>query len=199
MSPKASRATELNHAISRLWQAAGIHSKDDFNQQVVPIYTALLDALKNHQTDQAAEQQLLDLLNDTAEACHRRWSKRLPIRRPGSDYRKYEIIYTEALTTAMAVNCLKQRKDQSPEHLAEQLLPKDTLNKLQADPIVWEDWLGFFRQAEEGGLYAIASGKIQTQPARPITAKTRAARTAVRAFLSIRDASVRFQKMRCLQ
>lgn len=164
MSSKAHRAQELNHAISQLWHAAGIHSKDDFNQQVVPIYSKLLDELKIHQTDRAAEQQLVDLLNTTTKACHRRWSKRLPLKRPGSDYRKYEIIYTEALITAMAVNALNQYESASPVPLAEHLLPQDTLKRLQADPIVWEDWLGFFRQAEQGGLHAIATGSLQPPP-----------------------------------
>jgi len=158
----AKSADALNTAISDLWQAAAIHSKDAFNQQIVPIYTRLLDALKA-QNEAVAEQQLLDLLKQTTRACHHRWTLRLPLRRPGSDYRKYEIIYTEALITALAIDCLKQAHNDPPDQLAEALLPQDTLTKLKDDPIVWQDWLGYFEQAEEGGLYAV-SIQQRTEP-----------------------------------
>jgi hypothetical protein len=164
MSPKATRATELNAAISQLWQDQATHSKADFNQQIVPIYTQLLDTLKNYQSQQHAEQQLLDLLKNTAKACRTRWTTRLPMKRPGSDYRKYELIYTDALITAMAIEQVqKHNADTPPEQLAAKHLPATTLTKLRTDPIVWEDWLGYFQQKEQGGLYAVANGKIPTQ------------------------------------
>lgn len=159
--PKATRSKELNAAISQLWQDQATHDKDSFNQQIVPIYTALLEHLKLHQTEEAAEQQLLDLLNNTAKACRYRWTLRLPLKRPGSDYRKYEIIYTDALITAMATDCLKQHANKAPEQLAKILLSKDSLEKLKADQTVWEDWLGYFQQAQKGGLYAVS---IQKRP-----------------------------------
>ena len=159
--PKATRSKELNAAISQLWQDQATHDKDSFNQQIVPIYTALLEHLKLHQTEEAAEQQLLDLLSNTAKACRYRWTLRLPLKRPGSDYRKYEIIYTDALITAMATDCLKQHANNGPEQLAAKLLSKDSLEKLKADQTVWEDWLGYFQQAQKGGLYAVS---IQKRP-----------------------------------
>ena len=153
----AVRAAQLNAAISQLWQAQGTHSKADFHTHVVPLYTALLGELKRHTTPEAAEQRLLDLLVATAAACRYRWTLRLPMKRPGSDYRKYEIIYTEALVTAMAVGCLRSyASTQFPEQLATHILPQAVIDKLKADPIVWEDWLGFFQQAERGGLYWVS-------------------------------------------
>lgn len=163
--PKAETSNALNAAISQLWQDQATHDKDSFNQQITPIYTQLLEHLKQHQITEAAEQQLLELLHNTAKACRYRWTLRLPLKRPGSDYRKYEIIYTDALVTAMAVDCLMQQHNEPPEQLAEQLLTKDTLNKLKADPVVWEDWLGYFQHAEKGGLYAVA---IQKRPERQV-------------------------------
>ena len=155
---KAARAAELNAAISRLWQAQGTHSKTDFNTYVMPMYTQLLKELRNHQSNDDAEQSLIVLLNATTKACHHRWTVRLPMKRPGSDYRKYEVIYTDALVTAMAVGCLQTHASPHccPKQLAGQILPTDTLAQLQADPIVWEDWLGYFSQAERGGLYAVS-------------------------------------------
>ena len=165
---KAERALELNAAISRLWQAEGTHSKDAFQQQIVPIYTALLEELKTHQPAEEAEASILALLEETAAACNYRWSVRLPMKRPGSDYRKYEIIYTYALLTAMAIGRLRDvaGSDCAPiEDLATQMLPEAGRAKLQADAIVWEDWLGYFEKAERGGLYAVsrcgAAGRSQ--------------------------------------
>jgi len=156
---KAERAPELNAAISRLWQADGTHSKAAFQQQIVPIYTALYDELKTHLSAEAAEARILALLEQTAAACHYRWSVRLPMKRPGSDYRKYEIIYTYALLTTMAVGCLREvagPDSVSLEDLAARILPEAGRAKLQADPVVWEDWLGYFRQADIGGLYGVS-------------------------------------------
>ncbi|MFT6957682.1 MAG: hypothetical protein ACJAYC_002696 [Halieaceae bacterium] len=154
---KAERAPELNAAISRLWQAEGTHSKKAFQQQIVPIYTALHEELEAHQSAEAAEAGILALLEQTAAACHYRWSVRLPMKRPGSDYRKYEIIYTYALLTAMAVQCLREVADSvSLEDLAARILPEAGRAKLQADPVVWDDWLGYFRQADIGGLYGVS-------------------------------------------
>jgi len=159
--PKAKQSNALNAAISQLWQDQATHDKDSFNHHIVPLYTQLLEQIKQHQTTEAAEQQLIDLLNNTAKACRYRWTLRLPLKRPGSDYRKYEIIYTDALVTAMAVSSLKQHINAPPEQLAEELLPISTLDKLKADPVVWQDWLGYFQQAEQGGLYAVS---IQKRP-----------------------------------
>tara|TARA_R110002110_G_scaffold415854_1_gene658283 strand:+ start:18869 stop:19876 length:1008 start_codon:yes stop_codon:yes gene_type:complete len=156
---KAKRAQELNTAISRLWQADGTHDKDAFEQQIVPIYTALLDQLRTQLPAEEAEARVLALLQATTAACHYRWSVRLPMKRPGSDYRKYEIIYTYALLTAMAVQCLRDAIPDntiSPQDLAASILPEAGRAQLQADALVWEDWLGFFEQATLGGLYTVS-------------------------------------------
>jgi hypothetical protein len=156
---KAERAPELNTAISRLWLADGTHAKEAFGQQIVPIYTALLEELRTHQPPEEAEACVLALLEETAAACDYRWSVRLPMKRPGSDYRKYEIIYTYALLTAMAIGRLREvaGSDAAPlEDLAARILPEAGRAKLQADPVVWEDWIGYFEAAELGGLYAVS-------------------------------------------
>ena len=156
---KAKRAQELNAAISQLWQADGTHARDAFEQQIVPIYTALLDQLKTRLPAEEAEARVLVLLQATTAACHYRWSVRLPMKRPGSDYRKYEIIYTYALLTAMAVQCLRDATSDdtvSPQDLAVSILPEAGRAQLQADALVWEDWLGFFEQATLGGLYTVS-------------------------------------------
>lgn len=154
---KASRAAELNEATSQLWQAEATHSKVAFEAQVVPIYMALLSELKNNLPADEAEAAILELMRKTTAACHYRWSLRLPLKRPGSDYRKYEIIYTHALITAMAVESLRLMtvEDDLPlENLAARILSDDGVDRLRADPIVWEDWLGYFEKSETGGLYA---------------------------------------------
>jgi len=162
---KATRATELNQAISELWQAEATHSKADFNQHIVPIYTRLLKELKQLLPTKEAEQQLLKLLENTTKACHRRWDIRLPMKRPGSDYRKYEIIYTYTLITAMATDALKQHSnEQNPEKVAEKIIPEEGRARLQQDPIVWADWLGFFQKAQIGGLYALSTNAVPHQP-----------------------------------
>lgn len=154
---KAVRAGELNSAISRLWRAQGSHSQANFQSQMVPMYTGLLEVLKQNQTHDAAEQTLMNLLDDTAAACRHRWKLRLPMKRPGSDYRKYEMVYTDALVTAMAVGCLIAQSDvKSPEQRARQILPEEIFSRLKADPLVWEDWLGYFHQADIGGLYGVS-------------------------------------------
>jgi hypothetical protein len=42
------------------------------------------------------------------------------------------------------------------EELAARILPEAGRAMLQADAIVWEDWLGYFDAAELGGLYAVS-------------------------------------------
>lgn len=164
---RAGRAAELNAAISQLWQDQATHSKADFNEQIVPIYTALLHALKLYQTTEESEQTVIDLLINTAKACRHRWTVRLPMRRPGSDYRKYEIIYTDALVTAMAVGSLIPHiSHRSPEQLADKILPTGRIKRFKADPIVWEDWLGYFQRAERGGLYSVSIGEKHAKPLR---------------------------------
>tara|TARA_R110001592_G_scaffold254129_2_gene517442 strand:+ start:10543 stop:11544 length:1002 start_codon:yes stop_codon:yes gene_type:complete len=155
----ATRARELNHALAELWQAEGTHDKAAFNTHIVPIYTTLLTALQQHNTTEQAEQALLDLLKHTTAACHYRWTLRLPMKRPGSDYRKYEIIYTYALLTAMAVGRLREVAGPGSApitQLAARILPESGLTRLQRDAIVWDDWLGYFEAAERGGLYAVS-------------------------------------------
>jgi len=162
-SSKAGRAVELNAAISELWQAEATHDKAQFESDIVPIFTRLLVELKRTLPDQEAEDQVLALLHRTTAACHYRWSVRLPLKRPGSDYRKYEIIYTYALVSAMAVDSLKlNSNDQDPlDDFTRRVIPREGLSRLQADPTVWEDWQGYFEQAEIGGLYAVSIGDKQ--------------------------------------
>ena len=154
---KAGRAVELNAAISELWQAEGTHGRDAFEKAIVPIYTALLAEWQRSLPAQEGEARLLALLQATTAACHYRWSLRLPLKRPGSDYRKYEIVYTYALITAMAVDGLVDQSSEenpSPEALASRILPGEGLARLREDPVVWQDWLGYFEQSDIGGLYA---------------------------------------------
>lgn len=160
-SPNAHRARELNAAISLLWRDMATHDKTDFGREIAPIYTALLEQLKRSLGSEAAEQQLLRLLAQTSNACRDRWSLRLPLKRPGSDYRKYEIVYTYALITAMAVDCLRnvEAVGASPLDTALRLLPAEGLARLRGDAMLWEDWVGYFNRAETGGLYAVAMGE----------------------------------------
>jgi hypothetical protein len=167
---KASRALELNQAISGLWEAEATHDRRAFEENIVPVYVALLSALKKVQQDTEAEATVIALLNNTTAACHYRWSLRLPLKRPGSDYRKYEIVYTYALITAMAVDCLLAHDgdDQTlPASAAARILTADGLARLQEDAMVWEDWLGFFEHSEIGGLYAAAIRDKQWAQQRP--------------------------------
>ena len=153
----------MNAAISQLWQAQGTHSKADFHARRAP-YTALLGELKRHTTPEAAEQRLLDLLVATAAACRYRWTLRLPMKRPGSDYRKYEIIYTEALVTAMAVGCLRSyASTQFPEQLATHSAA-GSYRQTEGRPHRVGRLAGVFNKAERGGLYWCPSA-----PNRPST------------------------------
>lgn len=167
---KASRAQELNKAISDLWEAEATHDRGAFEENIVPVYMALLSALKKALPADQAEATLIELMNNTAAACHYRWSLRLPLKRPGSDYRKYEIIYTYALITAMAVDCLMAHDgddETSPATAAARILSAEGLARLQEDAVVWEDWLGFFEQSETGGLYAASIRDKLWSPPRP--------------------------------
>lgn len=178
---KASRAADLNEAISALWQAEATHDRQAFENNIVPIYMALLPELQKSLPVEEGEAQLLELLNNTTAACHYRWSLRLPLKRPGSDYRKYEIVYTYALITAMAVDRLitnTREESPSPEAVAERILPAEGLARLQDDPIVWQDWLGFFDQSEIGGLYAASiRNKSWLQPKAPLATQDEEAQT----------------------
>ena len=163
---QAEHASALNAAISNLWVADGTHTRASFQQHIVPMYTTLLDVLKQHMPASDAETELLTLLEDTTAACHFRWTVRLPMKRPGSDYRKYEIIYTYALVTAMAAGRLQQHvadQQRTPAEWAQMILPEEGGVQLRSDPIVWEDWLGFFEQSERGGLYAVSQCRAPVQ------------------------------------
>lgn len=155
---RAHRAVELNAAISHLWRADGTHSKTSFQANIVPIYIALLAELKALMTEAEAEECVCDLLAATEKACNYRWSVRLPLKRPGADYRRYEIIYTYALITAMAVDCLAEHDTSGNEvdKLATRIVNEEGMARLRADAIVWEDWLGYFDQVAIGGLYAVS-------------------------------------------
>ena len=156
-SSKAIRASELNEAISRLWQADGTHTKASFQTAIVPIYTVLLNELQQVMSAEEAEACLIELLQETTAACTYRWSLRLPLKRPGSDYRKYEIIYTYALITAMAVGCLATHSGaEEIEDVAKRILSEEGMARLRADPVVWADWLGYFEQSDIGGLHAVS-------------------------------------------
>tara|TARA_E500000305_G_scaffold108525_1_gene111115 strand:+ start:8239 stop:9225 length:987 start_codon:yes stop_codon:yes gene_type:complete len=174
----AERAGELNAALSHLWVAQGTYTRADFLAVIAPLYIRLLDALNDQASEWPVEAVVLELLGATARACIRRWQVRLPLQRPGSDYRKCELIYTDALVTAMAVDCLLAQSDIDPREAAAQaprIVSEHLLTSLQADPMVWQDWLGYFHQAQCGGLYALASDRLRPHP--PATAmlpKTRA-------------------------
>lgn len=155
---RAHRAVELNAAISHLWRADGTHSKASFQENIVPIYIALQAELKALMTEVEAEECVYDLLAATEKACSYRWSVRLPVKRPGTDYRRYEIIYTYALITAMAVQCLAEHdtSGNTVDKLATRIVNEEGMARLRADAIVWEDWLGYFDQVAIGGLYAVS-------------------------------------------
>ena len=178
---KAKRAAELNAAISRLWQAEGTHTKDAFQRQIVPLYTVLLVELKAHLTIESAEACLLALLDETVAACRYRWSVRLPMKRPGCDYRKYEIPYTYALITAMAVGRLREVGGGDVEDLAARLLTAPGRAMLHADVMVWEDWHGYFDAADRGGLFAVSRCGVPTSGPTGEGAATRAAATIISA------------------
>lgn len=114
--------------------------------------------------DAQAETTVLELIIATTAACNYRWSVRLPMRRPGSDFRRYEAIYTYALITAMAVEKLQQHaseQDKDPAQSMQLIMTEEGIQQLQDDPIVWEDWLGYFEQADIGGLYQVATCKTR--------------------------------------
>lgn len=172
---KAAKANALNQVMSELWQAEATHTKVDFETCIVPMYVNLLRRLKADSTTDSAENLLLELIKKTTAACHYRWSLRLPLNRPGSDYRQYEIIYTYALITAMAVDELRTALGW-PEHttldeLAGLILSNDDLTRLKADPLVWEDWLGYFDQSELGGLYGVSIGNRNWRVPNPVTTR----------------------------
>ncbi|MAT94152.1 MAG: hypothetical protein CME59_16345 [Halioglobus sp.] len=160
-----------NAALTTLWRALATHDRHAFQQDIVPIYTALLAQLQTALSPADAEQQLLALLARSARACDYRWTLRLPLLRPGTDYRRYEGIYTYALVTAMAVDCLQRvaHPHAAPDALAAQLLPPAGLAALRGDPLVWTDWLGYFEQAAIGGLYAVSIGERPDTRARGLS------------------------------
>ena len=103
----------------------------------------------------AAELSVIEVMAKTARACHRAARTLLPAGRPGTDYRSVEIEYTDALVAAMAVGCVLKIKpgvDESPEAIAARLIPLLVLTRLQSNPMVWEDWQGFFVQSPTGVL-----------------------------------------------
>ena len=150
---------KYNEALAYLKRKQGMRTREDFDLQIEPMYQVLMAGLRETMDSAAAEDAVAHIIYDTACACIRRWSGRLPQKRPGTDYRRYEFIYTDALVTAMAVEGYlraKQGEDDVPQLLAERLVPAAVLSEMQADPMVWEDWLGYFEQSPLGGLYAMA-------------------------------------------
>ena len=156
---EAVRADDLNKAVTALWAVQGTHTQPAFEQEILPMYRILLAEFKQILAPAEAEQKVIDLLEQTTKACRRRWHTRLPQQRPGTDYRKYEITYTDALVTAMAVDSLlnvKTGDDESPDQVAERIIPRALLQRLRGDPVVWADWLGYFDQSSLGGLYSVS-------------------------------------------
>lgn len=157
---RAQRAQELNTGLYALWRASAGFSQQDFQETLTPAYFTLLSVLTAQTNRADAETTVLELLERTTNACHRRAHKRLPMRRPGADYRKYQTPYTYALITAMAAESLlrhPQTPIDTPEAAIDTLLSGAALARLKKDPMVWEDWLGYFSQSPIGGLYEIAT------------------------------------------
>lgn len=166
-----------NDALAYLKRKQGCRTAEDFDQEMEPMYQVLMAALRETMDSDRAENVVAHILHDSARACIRRWSGRLPIKRPGTDYRRYEFIYTDALITAMAVDgYLRAQKGEGdvPQVLAGRLVPAPVLHEMQADPMVWEDWLGYFEQSPLGGLYAMAHGKPkepEERASKPVVAR----------------------------
>lgn len=170
-APQALQAADLNRALSVLHQAQGTYSQADFLKEILPMYQRVMAELIPRIGRVRAEAAAIALMEKTARACHRAAHTLLPIGRLGTDYRQVEIAYTDALVTAMAVECVLTlpandnelpkdlRKDLAkdrPEDIAVRLIPASVLSRLRADPVVWQDWLGFFMQSPTGGLYALS-------------------------------------------
>lgn len=145
-----------------LRRSENIRRDPEFYAEIAPIYQLMLNELKTKTPFEYADESVALAMYDTANALRYRWASRLPRRRPGTDYRKYEFIYTDALVTVMAVDRFRkafgdlERDPANLVKLAEIIIPPVVLNKLKADPMVWKDWLGFFEQSEIGGLYYFA-------------------------------------------
>lgn len=146
---------DVANRLETLQAVLGSYDWETFQKRVVPIYERLGER-------GCAESEMAQLLDNTIAAAKRRRSRRLPMGRPGTDYRRYKEPYSYALVVAMATDALLRRpesRERKPEEVARILLSESAYGRLRDDPQVWEDWLGYFERARLGGLYEVAWGE----------------------------------------
>lgn len=153
----------LDQALAALLQADGTLSRADFTTLTLPLFKKVHAEAVDRVGEGTADADLADLIMRMAVACRRACDTRMPQGRAGSDYRRYETVYNYALITAMAVAWHMEAAGLprgAHEPLALSLIPPAGLQRLQADPMVWNDWLAFFTDGEDGGLRRLAGREL---------------------------------------
>ncbi|MFV0477043.1 MAG: hypothetical protein ACK5ME_04305 [Parahaliea sp.] len=147
--------------VMALYEADGSLSMSAFKRLVVPVLQLIYGTMqKQAHTRELTDQHFFRLIKDISEACRRLQGIRMPMGRPGVDYRHYETQYSYALITAMAIYWCRERiiSDQrDPQVLARRYIPQEGLLRLQSDAMVWADWQAFFSDGDDGGLKKIAA------------------------------------------
>lgn len=149
----------LDQALSALLQADDTLSRADFATLTLPMLKQIHAEAMSREGESTADADLADLMTAMAVACRRACDTRMPQGRAGTDYRRYETVYNYALITAMAVAWhMEAAAVPRGEHeeLALHFIPPAGLQRLQADPMVWNDWLAFFTDGDDGGLRRLA-------------------------------------------
>ncbi|MEX0828160.1 MAG: hypothetical protein WD005_04320 [Haliea sp.] len=158
------RCTDLlDQALSALLQADGTLSRADFTTLTLPLLKQIHAEAVDREGEGTADANLAGVMTAMAAACRRACDTRMPQGRAGSDYRRYETVYNYALITAMAVAWhMDAAAVPGGEHekLALHFIPPAGLQRLQADPMVWNDWLAFFTGGDDGGLRRLAGREV---------------------------------------
>ena len=172
----------LNQEMDRFWHVTDIMPSDEHRV----VYRGLFERIMSlmvilYPLDdlEARCQKVLLILKEARLAAVLRQYRQLPAGRPNTDYRKYELEYTHALVTAVAIEGAMRASGglsvppgvegleewlknlpadtgevtEGPALWVRVLLPKPGLDLLQKYPMVWEDWLAYF-EAPETSLMA---------------------------------------------
>lgn len=148
----------LENALVHLKHADGTQSRMAFQANTVPLIRSVHTDVSSQMSSADATDLTLALIADLSKACTRIAHRRMPVGRPGTDYRKYETIYNYALIVGMALEwrALKAGEGGTID-LASGLVPPSGCNRLCRYPMVWRDLENYLNaDLNDGGLREVS-------------------------------------------